>query len=311
MKIVGNRWHSWFLSYFSDIRRQEDHFSRKFQRFLYINSILCNRDCDCFPPKNLKDTKANTMAEERAIEALKISPQLESESGDTNAGGATCNLHSGVQTKDKGGASKSGAKMRQNYFFAVRVINDNVNRVVDSVQRSINAHEPRYQPCCYNSVALHVTLCTVALHSPAQLEAAVQVLQINQEELKSIVSKGTSITLKGVSNFSNRVIYAKVEYPSEFLELVNRLKRHLKVAGVDVEDTFEYEAHMTIMKVTYAVSKQLKKQKFDARLFEEYADTMFGAQTVDGICLCAMGKERRADGFYVTPTSVDFGVENQ
>lgn len=195
-------------------------------------------------------------------------------------------------------------KMRPNYFLAVRIMDDDIKSAVDGIQDYITEHEPRYGPCCVPAAALHLTLCTVGLDTPEQVAFAVETLQKIKDELKDICPKSNFLTLKGVSHFFNRVIYAQVQCPPEFLELVDHLKICLKEAGVEIRDSHEFVPHMTIMKVTRPVSRIMNNRKIDPWLYSGFVDMSLGTQTVDGIYLCSMGDERRDDGFYVTPTNI-------
>ncbi|XP_074646563.1 uncharacterized protein LOC141902640 [Tubulanus polymorphus] len=196
-------------------------------------------------------------------------------------------------------------KLRPNHFIAIRITNEEVCQTVQHIQDVITEKEDRYGPCCVPEPALHVTLCTLGLDTSEQLSNAIKCLKDNEDELVKIAQKKIKLTIDGVSNFYNRVLYARVQHGNDLTELYEYLKLILRSAGLDIRDNHDFVPHVTIMKVTRPVGKALGN-RISPFVYEGCETTYLGEQIVDGIHLCSMSNERRSDGFYLTPASVEF-----
>ncbi|XP_064606358.1 uncharacterized protein LOC135471184 [Liolophura sinensis] len=201
-------------------------------------------------------------------------------------------------------------KLRPNYFLALRITDQEIIKNVEKVRNAILKAEPRYGDCCIPNSSLHVTLCVIRLDTDENVKNAVQILQKAKSELANMAPKGKALKLDGVSNFYDRVIYAKVQYPPEFLGFVDHLKMCLWEGGVSNKDGYEFVPHMTIMKVSRPAARLIGTSKVNPNISAAHTDTYFGTQSIDGIHLCAMGDDRREDGFYITPVSIDFGMSS-
>lgn len=201
-------------------------------------------------------------------------------------------------------------KLRPNYFLAVRVTDKEIIKNVEKVRKAILEAEPRYADCCIPNSSLHITLCVIRLDMDENVSNAVQILQRAKLELANMVPKGKALKLDGVGNFYDRVIYAKVQYPPEFLDFVDHLKMCLWEGGVSNKDGYEFVPHMTIMKVSRPAARLIGTSKVNPKISAAHSSTFFGTQSIDGIHLCAMGDDRREDGFYITPVSINFGTSS-
>ncbi|KAK6993968.1 leukocyte receptor cluster member 9 [Biomphalaria glabrata] len=196
-------------------------------------------------------------------------------------------------------------KLRPNYFLCIRITNEAIIDQICNIQDRFMEFEPLFSDCCIPGNSLHITLNTLGLDTPEQLLQCIEALKRIQPEIVAAVPK-SSLKLHGVSNFYNRVIYAKVHYKEDFLEFCSTLKTLLSEAGVQIRDGYEFVPHVTIMKTTRPVSRLRGTKNVNPVIYAKYADTYFGEQSIEGIYLCAMGDERRDDGFYVTPHELHF-----
>lgn len=196
-------------------------------------------------------------------------------------------------------------KLRPNYFLAVRITDGDILQAVEQVQDYLLDNEPVLGPCCIPPKALHITLCTLGLDTAEQINHAAEVLKNIQPEIASSLPK-EPLRLDGVSNFFNRVVYAKVHYQQDFIKFVDHLKLLLRESGVEIRDNYEFVPHMTIMKVSRPVARIRGSKNIDPWLYSNFSDFLFGQQVVDGVYLCSMGDERRPDGFYVCPAEIHF-----
>lgn len=195
-------------------------------------------------------------------------------------------------------------KLRPNHFIALRITDEQIRETAEGIQKQVIDNEPRLANCKIPKGAMHLTLCTIGLETPEQIENAVQCLEEAISEIKDIIPKEKLLTFKGVETFFNRVIYGRViDCPKEFYDLVEHLKTCLAAKGIDVRDYHEFVPHMTIMKVSRPVAKQTGNNYIAPWLYSCFNNTVLGSQVVDNLHLCAMSDERQEDGFYMTSTS--------
>lgn len=197
-------------------------------------------------------------------------------------------------------------KERPNYFLAVRITDPDVAQTTEGIQDTILEHEPRFESCCMPLHCLHMTLCTIGLDTPEQVEHCVSVLNRLKPELASMAPKNIPIILKGISHFFNRALYAKIEGAKELYEFVDHIKLCFKNEGIEIRDNHEFVPHMTIIKVTRPVGNSTGQKYIPPWLYSHKTDVDFGQQVLDNIYLCKMTHERREDGFYVTPACLTF-----
>lgn len=196
-------------------------------------------------------------------------------------------------------------KLRPNYFICFRVTDPTILDAVDEVQDHIMDIEPILGECCIPLGSLHVTLCTVGLDTPDQLVNCMTVLEKLKSDLQLVLPK-YALKFHGVSNFYNRVVYAKIQYEDDFIDFCNELKFGLLESGIEIRDGYEFVPHMTLMKTTRPVSRIRKSKNIRQNLYEKFVEKSFGEQKLESINLCSMSSERREDGFYLSPVQLDF-----
>ncbi|XP_061194273.1 uncharacterized protein LOC133202461 [Saccostrea echinata] len=197
-------------------------------------------------------------------------------------------------------------KLRPNYFLAFRVTDPDIVHTTEGIQDVIMDHEPRFESCCIPLHCLHVTLCTLGLDTPEQVAHCVEVLNKLKPELAYMAPKDTPLVFKGMDQFFNRVVYAKVKCSKEMYTFVDHLKLCLKNEGIEIRDNHDFVPHMTIVKVTRTVGNSTGKKYIPPWVYSNKLDVDFGKQVFDNIFLCQMSHERRKDGFYSSPTSLSF-----
>ncbi|ESP02496.1 hypothetical protein LOTGIDRAFT_138311 [Lottia gigantea] len=197
-------------------------------------------------------------------------------------------------------------KLRPNYFLAVRITNPEILKVTSGIQDSILNSQSVYKKSFSAPASLHITLCTLGLDTQEHVDSAVKALHSIHEELKVLVPR-KSLIVNGVSNFNKRVVYAKVEYPPEFLEFVEHIEMCLRHEGIEFRGQHGgYVPHMTIMKTNRPISRRLGTAHIDPKLYQDYSEQYFGEVPVDAVYLCSMAGQRQPDGFYVSPTHIVF-----
>ncbi|XP_067683547.1 A-kinase anchor protein 7-like [Haliotis asinina] len=196
---------------------------------------------------------------------------------------------------------------RANYFVAIRCTNGDIGDGVTEVVKKMLSVDNVYQPICYNRNEVHVTLTTVALHSDSDINKAVAALQDAREVL--INHAPTScLTVSGIDEFQgSKVVFGKVKVEEDVLLLRKVVRWAFERKGIYPKDNFgDYHPHMTIAKVNVGFTKKTGLRNISRAVYESLLDYKFGQQGVKGIHLCQMGHDRRADGFYICPTQIDF-----
>jgi 2'-5' RNA ligase len=153
--------------------------------------------------------------------------------------------------------------------------------------------------------SLHVTVCTLGLDTPEAIDFAKAALERLKPEIADTLPK-KPLRLEGVDKFFNRVVYAKVHADPEIMDFANYVKLLVREAGLEIRDQHDFVPHMTIMKTTPQLACQRKIKRVDVSLYSPFTDMVFGSQPVTNLHICRMGKERRPDGFYVTPAEIHF-----
>lgn len=195
-------------------------------------------------------------------------------------------------------------KLRPNYFVALRITDEKLKENAVKVQKQVIGGESKLKDCSIPPGAMHLTLCTIGLETPEQIQNAAKCLEEARSELAGIVPKDKKLCFKGVSTFFNRVIYGSVvDCPAEFYEFIEHLKACLASNGIEVRDYHEFVPHMTIMKVSRPVARMTGNNYIAPWLYSSFNEVDLGSQAVDNMHLCAMVDDRQEDGFYMTAAS--------
>ena len=193
--------------------------------------------------------------------------------------------------------------LRPNYFLCVRITEPQIVERLEALQESILKAAPQYDECCIKPAALHITLCTLRLETPEQISAACQALENASAELRIMAQRNINLTIKGVSNFNNRVMFGQIRHDKDFTDFAEHVRMTICKSGADILDGYDYVPHMTIMKVTRPAERRLHQRTIDPAIFERVKDIDFGTETIDAVHLCSM-KEKTEDGFYRCAASV-------
>ncbi|KAF8563351.1 hypothetical protein P879_08934 [Paragonimus westermani] len=196
-------------------------------------------------------------------------------------------------------------KLRPNFFICFRVDSPEIIQQVEVVQKHICSSQTIYERCCIPAVALHVTLRTLRLHDASHVSECVRALTQAKDELEGLFPS-EPLSVRGVGNFHNRVVYAVVQPNKQLSAFVDHLDLVLRAAGLSPSDGRDFVPHITLVKLRRPVARQLQVKRIDPSLYEDFVDCSFGSQPVDSIYLCSMEKTRDPSGFYVTPAHVTF-----
>uniref|UniRef100_A0A0B6Y915 RWD domain-containing protein n=1 Tax=Arion vulgaris TaxID=1028688 RepID=A0A0B6Y915_9EUPU len=195
--------------------------------------------------------------------------------------------------------------LRPNHFLCVRITNVEIIDKIGKIQDELMDTESLFAECCIPGASLHLTLSTLGLDTTDQVLQCIEVLKKIEPDLK-LALPTHNLKLHGVSNFHNQVMFSEVHHKIDFQNFHSLLKHALQEADIQIRDGYDYVPHVTIMKISRPIARILGTKHIKPELYSNHTQTYFGEQKVDSIYLCSMGKERREDGFYLTPFEMHF-----
>ncbi|VDP78131.1 unnamed protein product [Echinostoma caproni] len=196
-------------------------------------------------------------------------------------------------------------KLRPNFFICQRADSQLLREKAATLQSYVCQKEPLLESCCIQPNALHMTLRTLRLDDAQQVSECIKALKLAKEELEDLLPSAP-MEVRGVNNFHNRVVYAAVVPTDELNLFVDHLDLVLRTAGLTIPDGRDFVPHITLVKLTRPVGRQLGNNSIDPALYADFEHCDFGVLPLDTIYLCSMEKTRDADGFYISPAHMTF-----
>jgi len=141
---------------------------------------------------------------------------------------------------------------------------------------------------------IHLTLLTLYIESPSQIEQCILTLKQLQEEIRYHCSYPEPICLEfdGIDTFYDRVLYIKCK-PNQRLENLRTLildrfsERQQKQKLTNLffaGNYYDFVPHITLLKC---------KRKFSSICHNETKEISFGKQTIDSLQLSSIGKNEQ------------------
>ncbi|CAL1534309.1 unnamed protein product [Lymnaea stagnalis] len=203
---------------------------------------------------------------------------------------------------------KSGNKKpaRPTHFIAVRITNEAIVKNLEQVQKQLVYKEPLLAKGVFQKETFHLTLCTLGLDTPEQIQHCIASLEQFEPDLKSSVPQ-TPLMVYSMSQFYNRAIYAKIKETEDLTKFQKLLREKMIAFGVEIRDEHEgFTPHVTIIKVKRPERKLFGSRNIQPSIYSHVIHTTFGEQPVESLFLCTMDGQRRSDGFYVTHYEISF-----
>ena len=201
---------------------------------------------------------------------------------------------------------------RSTHFIAIKINNEEIVENLMRVQDSIIVREELLQECCMKRGLFHVTIAMIRIQGEEGLEQARHMMQRLEAELRILLEdrSRTVLTVRGLNNFGQRVVYGEVEAgePGLLASLVTRVKRAVAEAGagVSLHDKFRFVPHVTLAKVSRPVARMRRSKYIDTSYYEDHISDTFGHQHIDNLHLCVIDSSTRYDGFYSTLADLQF-----
>ncbi|KAI8501452.1 positive regulation of delayed rectifier potassium channel [Branchiostoma belcheri] len=210
---------------------------------------------------------------------------------------------------------KREARLRPNYFVAIRVSTEEIHRGLKTVQEAVLEQEPNLQPAMIPLINMHITLLVTHLREE-QVDRAKEALRLAKARLNPKFLRPDDrlvLTFQGLGTFRNDVVFAKIQqngHLTSLRELAETVQTCFVEKEVCSKNDKGFEPHLTLMKMSRNFGKLRSKgiKKIDPKLYEEFQDERFGDQVVEGLQLCSMLKKKEADGYYHTEEQVMFGL---
>lgn len=195
---------------------------------------------------------------------------------------------------------------RPTHFVAVRITSPLIVEGLVASQKELVMSEPLLEKGVFAPEIFHLTLLTLGLDSPEDIENCVKALKKMRDSLiKSCPQK--AFIIHSMSQFYNRAIFAKVKVEQDFLDFREKLKTGLESFNVEIRDMYEkFNPHLTIIKVKRPERKLFGHRNIQPAIYSHLKDTVFGEQKVEEIHLCSMDGQRREDGFYTSVLEIKF-----
>jgi len=201
---------------------------------------------------------------------------------------------------------------RSTHFIAIKINSNEIVNNLMTVQESIMAREELLQECCMKRGLFHITIAMLRIWCEEGLDEARRMMQRLGAELRTLLEdrSRTVLTVRGLNNFGQRVVYGEVEAaePELLASLVTRVKRAVAEAGpgVSLNDKFGFVPHVTIAKVSRPVARMRRSKYIDSGYYETHINDTFGHQNIDNLQLCVIDSSTRYDGFYSTLANLQF-----
>lgn len=202
--------------------------------------------------------------------------------------------------------------VRPNYFVAIRITDPDVLKKIGEVKLHMSCNEPKIKDCYMSDNALHITLAMLYLPSKDDVERAVTTLNKCWKQLTELMKKPITVSLEGLKTFSGFVLYIPVVASSAFYDLRTQIVNHLKKFKVHVIERLDFVPHVTLLKLTKSRSEYLDSPNVDSFIRWYYSkNRRYGTQECNNINLCAIGNEKRSDGFYKCALEMNFCRSNK
>jgi 2'-5' RNA ligase len=190
----------------------------------------------------------------------------------------------------------------------LRINNKEVQRCVSEIQAKIKEIVPNVAKYLLPVEQLHFTLARLALHTPQQIEAAKQLLNMVVEDAYRTIYKGKpmSVTFKGLSNYGDNVLFVEVEKGENrdlLTEFGSTVFEQFRAAGLTSKDSFRFLPAVPILRMKNkgkdGKAKLIMLTQTHPKFFSNYDHTIFGVQTFTAVEISDhVSKQRDKEGYY-------------
>ncbi|XP_018538114.1 leukocyte receptor cluster member 9 isoform X1 [Lates calcarifer] len=189
-------------------------------------------------------------------------------------------------------------KKRPTHFITFKANTPAILSCFQQLQEEISSVLPSSAPHWQTASSLHVTLCLLVLHGPAEVAAAGEILrQFAHLDRNPPVAVTFPVKLK---HFNGKVLYLSPQPQLHLQQLNSGLQEAYRKEGLLHRDSYNPRYHLTLAKV---------EDKEGERVFDAVGELKvgkglnFGRLPVNTLHLCAVGGSK-VDGFFETICTV-------
>uniref|UniRef100_A0A8D3AP16 C3H1-type domain-containing protein n=2 Tax=Scophthalmus maximus TaxID=52904 RepID=A0A8D3AP16_SCOMX len=189
-------------------------------------------------------------------------------------------------------------KKRPTHFITFRANTPAILSSFQLLQEEITSLLPSSAPHWQTASCLHVTLCLLQLHSPAEIATAGEILrQFAHLDRNPPVAVTFPVKLK---HFGGKVLFLSPQPQLHLQQLNGGLQDAYRKEGWLHRDSFSPRYHLTLAKVEDREGERIFQGVGELKLGK---GLNFGRLPVNTLHLCAMGGSK-VDGFYETVCTV-------
>ncbi|KAG7669242.1 hypothetical protein Ndes2526B_g05537 [Nannochloris sp. 'desiccata'] len=135
------------------------------------------------------------------------------------------------------------------HFLALRLSHDpSVISTITSIQNAIAQHSPHLKQAFIEPITAHLTLGVLQLPDAATKEAAQAALL--GAATAAALTMPLSVTLQGIGNFRNQVVYLDLTEAEQILQLAATVRQYFGQQGLLLQADRAFVPHVTIAKLS-------------------------------------------------------------
>ncbi|XP_030606383.1 leukocyte receptor cluster member 9 isoform X1 [Archocentrus centrarchus] len=194
------------------------------------------------------------------------------------------------QRKEKNGGRPP--KKKPTHFITFRANTPAILSCFQQLQNELTSLLPSSAPHWQTASSLHVTLCLLVLHSPAEVAAAGEILRrFAQLDRNPPVAVTFPVKLK---HFHGKVLYLSPQPQLQLQQLNSGLQEAYRKEGWLHRDSYIPRYHLTLAKLSGSEEERIFEGVGDLRVGK---GLNFGRLPINTLHLCAIGRDK-VDGFY-------------
>ncbi|KAL3857098.1 hypothetical protein ACJMK2_011794 [Sinanodonta woodiana] len=177
-----------------------------------------------------------------------------------------------------------------NFFLSLDITDTTVKANATEVQQRIASYIPNYAKYTEPESSLHITLALINLIDRAEISRCSTILTSMEPNLAELARDVPPLNLRGVGNFGEGTIFAKVQGSRRFFDFVTVLTERLQNGGIYIiRQNAIYTPHLTLVKCPRGMRGKASPETV-AQCIRRLQDVEFGTQMLDSVHLYEMGR---------------------
>jgi 2'-5' RNA ligase len=151
-------------------------------------------------------------------------------------------------------AGKKAPEPRPTHFLSLAIRNPAALAAIAHLQDEIRAETPGLAPSLISEPKLHVSLAVMRCADDATVVKAKQALDSCRDVLQGLNASAVRMQLRGLGTFNDRVLWVGIESGDLLKNMASVVHEGLKAHGVVQDDSYVFEAHITVCKTSACVA---------------------------------------------------------